>query len=92
VFSIALRFTGRHADAEEVAQDMFLQLHGALAQIASAAHLMPLRRAGGSERNRRMRGESGRGDSHLQHIGYFKSEETGKIRIFDLGTHFRGVG
>jgi DNA-directed RNA polymerase specialized sigma24 family protein len=33
VFSIALRFTGRHADAEEVAQDMFLQLHGALVLI-----------------------------------------------------------
>ncbi len=39
VFSIALRFTGRHADAEEVAQDVFLQLHGALAQIATAEHL-----------------------------------------------------
>jgi RNA polymerase sigma-70 factor (ECF subfamily) len=39
VFGIALRITGRHADAEEVAQDVFLQLHGALAQIASAEHL-----------------------------------------------------
>ncbi len=39
VFSIALRFTGRRADAEELAQDVFLKLHGALAQIDSDAHL-----------------------------------------------------
>ncbi len=39
VYSIALRFTGRRADAEELAQDVFLQLHGALAQIESGAHL-----------------------------------------------------
>jgi RNA polymerase sigma-70 factor (ECF subfamily) len=39
VFSIALRFTGRRAEAEEAAQDVFVQLHGALAQIESAAHL-----------------------------------------------------
>jgi RNA polymerase sigma-70 factor, ECF subfamily len=39
VFGVALRFTGRHADAEEVAQDVFLQLHGALAQITSTRHL-----------------------------------------------------
>lgn len=39
VFSIALRFTGRRADAEELAQDVFLQLHGALRQIESEAHL-----------------------------------------------------
>jgi RNA polymerase sigma-70 factor (ECF subfamily) len=39
IFSIALRFTGRRAEAEELAQDVFLQLHGALAQIESAAHL-----------------------------------------------------
>jgi RNA polymerase sigma-70 factor (ECF subfamily) len=39
VFSIALRFTGRVADAEELAQDVFLQLHGALARIDSDAHL-----------------------------------------------------
>ncbi|MEJ0099711.1 MAG: sigma-70 family RNA polymerase sigma factor [Pseudomonadota bacterium] len=39
VFSIALRFTGRRADAEELAQDVFLQLHGALDQIGSDAHL-----------------------------------------------------
>ena len=39
VFSIALRFTGRRADAEELAQDVFLKLHGALAQIDSEAHL-----------------------------------------------------
>lgn len=39
VFSIALRFTGQRADAEELLQDVFLQLHGSLAQIASSDHL-----------------------------------------------------
>lgn len=39
IFSIALRFTGRRAEAEELAQDVFVQLYGALSQIQSAAHL-----------------------------------------------------
>jgi RNA polymerase sigma-70 factor (ECF subfamily) len=39
VFSIALRFTGQRADAEELAQDVFVQLHGALPRIADAVHL-----------------------------------------------------
>jgi RNA polymerase sigma-70 factor (ECF subfamily) len=39
VFSIALRLTGRRDVAEELAQDTFLQLHGALARIESAEHL-----------------------------------------------------
>jgi RNA polymerase sigma-70 factor (ECF subfamily) len=39
VFSIALRFTGRRADAEELAQDVFLQLHAALPQIEDRGHL-----------------------------------------------------
>ena len=39
VFSIALRFTGRRTEAEELAQDVFVQLHGALAQIESPSHL-----------------------------------------------------
>jgi RNA polymerase sigma-70 factor, ECF subfamily len=39
VYSVALRFTGRRADAEELAQDVFLQLHGALSRIESSAHL-----------------------------------------------------
>jgi RNA polymerase sigma-70 factor, ECF subfamily len=39
VFSVALRLTGNSADAEEVAQDVFLQLHGALAQITDSGHL-----------------------------------------------------
>jgi RNA polymerase sigma-70 factor (ECF subfamily) len=39
VYSVALRLTGRRADADEIAQDVFLKLHGALGQIESAAHL-----------------------------------------------------
>jgi RNA polymerase sigma-70 factor (ECF subfamily) len=39
VFSLALRITGHPADAEELAQDAFLQLHGAMAQVTSPAHL-----------------------------------------------------
>ena len=39
VFSVALRLTGRRDEAEELAQDAFLQLHGNLASIDSAAHL-----------------------------------------------------
>lgn len=39
VFSMALRFIGNSSDAEEVAQDVFLQLHGVLAQISSLEHL-----------------------------------------------------
>jgi RNA polymerase sigma-70 factor (ECF subfamily) len=39
VFSMALRILGNGADAEEVAQDVFLQLHGALAPIATGEHL-----------------------------------------------------
>lgn len=39
VFSMALRFLGNSSDAEEVAQDVFLQLHGALAQMSTPAHL-----------------------------------------------------
>jgi RNA polymerase sigma-70 factor (ECF subfamily) len=39
VFGIALRLTGQRADAEELAQDVFVKLHAALAQIESPAHL-----------------------------------------------------
>lgn len=39
VFTLALRFTGNRADAEELAQDTFLQMHGALSQISSPPHL-----------------------------------------------------
>ncbi len=39
IFSVALRFTGQRVDAEELLQDVFLQLHGALPQISSEEHL-----------------------------------------------------
>ncbi len=38
-YSVALRITGRRADAEELAQDAFLQLHAQLASIEDDAHL-----------------------------------------------------
>jgi RNA polymerase sigma-70 factor (ECF subfamily) len=39
LFSTALRLTGQRADAEELAQDVFVQLHAALGQLVDAAHL-----------------------------------------------------
>src|SRR5262245_34510110 len=39
IFSIALRLTGQRADAEELAQDVFVQLHAALWQITDWDHL-----------------------------------------------------
>jgi RNA polymerase sigma-70 factor (ECF subfamily) len=39
VFSLAHRLTGLRADAEEVAQDVFVQLYGALPSITDSEHL-----------------------------------------------------
>lgn len=39
VFSIAMRFMGRRADAQELTQDVFMQLHAALGQIVDQRHL-----------------------------------------------------
>lgn len=39
VFSTALRLTGQPADAEELAQDVFVKLHASLGQIVDADHL-----------------------------------------------------
>jgi RNA polymerase sigma-70 factor, ECF subfamily len=40
IFSVALRLTGSREDAEELAQDVFVQLHSALAQLSSPAHAL----------------------------------------------------
>jgi RNA polymerase sigma-70 factor, ECF subfamily len=39
VFSIALRLIGNREEAEEVAQDVFLQLHAVLAELNGEAHV-----------------------------------------------------
>jgi RNA polymerase sigma-70 factor, ECF subfamily len=39
VFSVALRLCRQREDAQEIAQDAFVQLHGALEGISSPAHL-----------------------------------------------------
>jgi RNA polymerase sigma-70 factor, ECF subfamily len=40
VFSIALRILGDRSAAEEAAQDVFLELHGKLGELASAEHVL----------------------------------------------------
>jgi RNA polymerase sigma-70 factor (ECF subfamily) len=40
VFGVALRLTGQHADAEELAQDTFMKLHASLRDISGPAHLV----------------------------------------------------
>lgn len=39
VFGVALRLVGRRADAEELAQDVFVQMHAFLERIETPAHL-----------------------------------------------------
>jgi RNA polymerase sigma-70 factor, ECF subfamily len=39
VYSVALRLCRQREDAQELAQDAFIQLHGALARIGNPAHL-----------------------------------------------------
>jgi RNA polymerase sigma-70 factor (ECF subfamily) len=39
VYSVALRLTAQHADAEELAQDVFVQLHASLWRIGDVEHL-----------------------------------------------------
>lgn len=39
VYSVALRLTGQRADAEELAQDVFVQLHASLWRIEDVGHL-----------------------------------------------------
>jgi RNA polymerase sigma-70 factor (ECF subfamily) len=39
VYSVALRFTGLRPDAEEITQDVFVELHRSLGRITDAAHL-----------------------------------------------------
>lgn len=39
MYTTALRITGLRADAEEVAQDVFVQLHAAIGQINDSVHL-----------------------------------------------------
>src|SRR5690606_23445685 len=39
IFSAALRLTGLRADAEELAQDVFVQLHAAIPRITDVEHL-----------------------------------------------------
>jgi len=40
VYSVALRLTGSREDAEELAQDAFVQLHAALSQVATPQHVL----------------------------------------------------
>lgn len=40
VFSMALRFTGQRADAEELTQDVFVELHRSLPRISDREHLV----------------------------------------------------
>ena len=40
VYSIAVRIVGNAADAEELAQDVFLNLHSALPELQTPEHVL----------------------------------------------------
>jgi RNA polymerase sigma-70 factor, ECF subfamily len=77
VFSLALRITGEHAAAEEVAQDVFLALHRNVERLASEDHIrywlrrVAVHRATDAIRRRAVRPESGAEewmeDRHSEH-------------------------
>ena len=70
VYSLALRLLGVREDAQELAQDVFLQLHRSLASISSPSHLhFWLRRVVCHRAIDRLRARSGPADLPLEAAG-----------------------